>query len=102
MFCACTETTSEVRARRVQEDLKERFMQVFELSQGGIAMLTGKDHVFEYANEEYYSMIGVGREIIGKTVADAVPEVIRQGFIGILTVFSRPVIRSSQRTCRSS
>ncbi|WP_337269704.1 PAS domain-containing sensor histidine kinase [Oryzifoliimicrobium ureilyticus] len=84
MFCACTETTSEVRARRAQDDLKERFMQVFELSQGGIAMLTGKDHVFEYANEEYYAMIGVGREIIGKTVAEAVPEVIRQGFIGIL------------------
>jgi two-component sensor histidine kinase/PAS domain-containing protein len=89
MFCACTETTLQVQARDAQESLKERFMQVFELNQGGIAMLAGKDHVFEYANEEYYGMIGVGREIIGRTVAEAVPEVIRQGFIGILDgVFS--------------
>ncbi len=84
MFCACTETTAEVRARKQQESLKERFTQVFELNPGGIAMLSGKDHVFEYANEEYYSMIGVGRDILGKTVAEAVSEVVRQGFIDIL------------------
>lgn len=59
-------------------------MQVFELSPGGIAMLAGPDHRFEYANEEYYSMIGASRDIIGKTVAEAVSEVVRQGFIGIL------------------
>ena len=29
-----------------------RFVQVFELNPGGIVMLAGKDHVFEYANEQ--------------------------------------------------
>jgi hypothetical protein len=52
MFCAWTETTAQVRARRDQESLKSRFVQVFELNPGGIVMLRGKDHVFEYANEQ--------------------------------------------------
>ena len=84
MFCACTEQTSTVAARNAERTLRERFEQVFELSPGGIAMLTGPNHVFEYANEVYYSMIGSGRDIIGKTVAEAVSEVVRQGYIDIL------------------
>ncbi len=84
MFCACNEITNQVAISRQERTQRERFMQVFELSPGGIAMLVGPDHVFDYANEEYYSMIGVGREIIGKTVAEAVSEVVRQGFIGLL------------------
>jgi two-component sensor histidine kinase/PAS domain-containing protein len=83
MFCACSEITAEVFMRREQQTMRERFMQVFELSQGGIAMLSGENHVFDYANEQYYAMIG-DRDIIGKTVADAVSEVVRQGYIDIL------------------
>lgn len=84
MFCACSEITAEVKMRRAEKTQRERFKQVFELNPGGIAMLVGPDHIFDYANEEYYSMIGVGRDIIGKTVAEAVTEVVRQGFIDIL------------------
>jgi len=84
MFCACSEITGQVKMRRAEQTQRERFKQVFELNPGGIAMLVGPDHVFEYANEEYYSMIGAGREIIGKTVAEAVSEVVRQGYIEIL------------------
>jgi two-component sensor histidine kinase/PAS domain-containing protein len=88
MFCACTEITTEVMLRRAERTQRERLEQVFELNPGGIAMLVGPEHVFEYANEEYYSIIGVGRDIIGKRVKDAVAEVVRQGFIDILdTVF---------------
>ncbi len=84
MFCACTEITARVALSREERTQRERFRQVFELSQGGIAMLVGPDHVFDYANEAYRSMIGAGREIIGKTVAEAVHEVVRQGYITIL------------------
>ncbi|PYE36932.1 PAS domain S-box-containing protein [Rhizobium sp. PP-F2F-G38] len=84
MFCACTEITAQVMVRRAERTQRERFRQVFELSPGGIAMLVGPNHVFDYANEDYYTMIGVGRDIIGKTVAEAVTEVVRQGFIDIL------------------
>jgi PAS domain S-box-containing protein len=84
MFCACNEITAQVAMARKERTQRERFMQVFELNPGGIAMLVGPDHTFDYANEQYYTMIGVGREIIGKTVAEAVSEVVRQGFINIL------------------
>ncbi|MGJ7041196.1 PAS domain S-box-containing protein, partial [Shinella sp. BE166] len=84
MFCACTEITAQVATRKAERTQRERFKQVFELSQGGIAMLVGPNHTFEYANEAYYTIIGAGREIIGKTVADAVTEVVRQGYIDIL------------------
>lgn len=83
MFCACSEITAEVLMRREQQTIRERFMQVFELNQGGIAMLSGENHVFDYANEQYYAMIGE-RDIIGKPVAEAVSEVVRQGFISVL------------------
>jgi two-component sensor histidine kinase len=89
MFCACTEITAQVAMRKAERTQRDRLLQVFELSPGGIAMLVGPSHVFEYANEEYYSMIGAGRDIIGKRVSDAVSEVVRQGFIEILNkVFS--------------
>ena len=84
MFCACTEITGKVAIAKAERTQRERFQQVFELNPGGIAMLSGPDHIFDYANEEYYAMIGVGREILGKTVAEAVSEVVRQGFIAIL------------------
>lgn len=84
MFCACTEITAQVAMRKAEQTQRERMLQVFELSPGGIAMLVGPNHEFEYANHEYYSMIGVGRDIIGKSVREAVSEVVRQGFIDIL------------------
>lgn len=84
MFCACTEQTAAVATSKAERTLRERFERVFELSPGGIALLAGPDHVFQYANEAYYSMIGIGREIIGKPVAEAVSEVVRQGYIDIL------------------
>lgn len=84
MFCACAEITVQVATREAERTQRERFKQVFELNQGGIAMLVGPSHIFEYANEAYYTIIGAGRDILGKTVAEAVSEVVRQGFISIL------------------
>lgn len=81
MFCSCSEITAEVLARRAVLTQHERFQQVFELSPGGIAMLVGPDHVFDYANEAYFKIVGLGRDIISKPVADAISEVVRQGFI---------------------
>lgn len=84
MFCACAEITSEVISRREQKTQHERFRQVFELSPGGIATLAGPNHVFEFANEDYHAIVGPGRDIIGKPVAEALSEVVGQGFVDIL------------------
>nr|WP_303652856.1 PAS domain-containing protein [Paludisphaera mucosa] len=48
-----------------------------------ICTLRGPDHVFELANRLYYEMVG-DRELIGKTVREAFPEVEGQGFFELL------------------
>ncbi|MBL0935285.1 MAG: PAS domain-containing protein [Rhizobiaceae bacterium] len=59
------------------------FRRMFEQAPGFIAVLTGEEHVFTFANEAYTRLIG-GRQVIGKPVSDALPEVTGQGFIEML------------------
>ncbi|HYD94399.1 MAG TPA: EAL domain-containing protein [Noviherbaspirillum sp.] len=61
----------------------ERLHELFEKAPSPIAVLTGKEHVFELANEAYFQLIG-RRDIIGKPLLDAVPEVAGQGFDTLL------------------
>ncbi len=48
-----------------------------------ICILRGPEFIFELANENYYQLIGK-REIIGKTVREAIPEAEEQGFLELL------------------
>ncbi len=48
-----------------------------------IATLIGKDHVFELANEAYAALTG-RRELLGKPLLDALPEIRGQGFVELL------------------
>ena len=48
-----------------------------------VAVLTGPDHVFEFANEAYLRLVG-RRDVVGKTLASALPEIREQGFIQLL------------------
>ena len=56
---------------------------MFEQAPGFMAMATGPDHRFIMTNEAYRNLIS-GRDVIGKTVAEALPEVVEQGFIKLL------------------
>jgi diguanylate cyclase (GGDEF)-like protein len=70
---------------------KDRLRQLFQQAPGFICVLQGPDHVFELANDAYYQLVG-HREIIGHRLADVLPEVIAQGFLGKLdAVFSTGV-----------
>ncbi len=77
------------RARAVQEENerlvsdRERLRVLFAQAPGFIAVLDGPDHVFQMANDSYIRLVG-GRAVVGKAVCDALPEVVEQGFIGIL------------------
>jgi two-component sensor histidine kinase len=83
MFCACVETTRSVQLTRQREAERDHMLQVFEKAVGAIAMVSGPTHVFTYANEDYLALVG-HRDVVGKTVAEALPEVGRQGFIELL------------------
>ncbi|MES3000518.1 MAG: ATP-binding protein [Pseudomonadota bacterium] len=72
------ETTEKVRAMRHIRDERERMAQMFAQAPGFMAMLRGPDHVFELANASYIRL--VGRPVIGKPVAEAIPEAVSQGY----------------------
>jgi PAS domain S-box-containing protein len=59
---------------------KRKLAAVFERAPAFMAILRGKNHVFEMANTAYYQLVG-HRDIIGKAVIEAIPEVKEQGYI---------------------
>ena len=56
---------------------------MFDQAPGFMAMLTGPDHVISHANHAYLDLVG-HREVIGRTVSDALPEAAEQGFVDLL------------------
>jgi two-component sensor histidine kinase/PAS domain-containing protein len=83
MFCPCTETTPMVALRDAQRVERSGFLQIFEVALGAVALLSGPDHIFRFANADYLRLVG-NRDVIGKSVRVALPEVVAQGFIDIL------------------
>jgi PAS domain S-box-containing protein len=59
------------------------FRRLFSQAPGFIAVLSGPDHVFTFANEAYRRLIG-GRNVVGMSVRDALPEIDGQGFLELL------------------
>ena len=76
------ETTGKVRAERHLSGERERLHQMFDEAPGFIALLEGPEHRFAMANQAYIEL--VGRDVVGKTIAEALPEVRDQGFIDLL------------------
>ena len=70
-------------ARAAAEQAEGRLRAVFKQAPAFLAVLRGPNHVFEFANEAYLHLIG-NRDIIGKPVVDALPEVAEQGFVRLL------------------
>ncbi|KTQ98593.1 histidine kinase, partial [Aureimonas ureilytica] len=83
MFCACTETTGEVIARRQVLAERARFRQMFQQAPSFMAMLQGPEHRFEWVNPAYQALIG-NRDLIGRPVADALPDAMEQGYGDLL------------------
>jgi PAS domain S-box-containing protein len=77
------ETTDRVLARRSSATERDRLAQMFQQAPSFMALLEGKDHVFRLANPGYDRLTG-GREVLGKSVAEALPEVVDQGFVKLL------------------
>ena len=64
---------------RILNNEREHLRSLFNQAPGFVAVLMGPKHVFELVNEAYYQLVG-HRELIGKTVWEALPEVAGQGF----------------------
>jgi PAS domain S-box-containing protein len=83
VICYVVETTEKVHAARWLADERERLRQMFEQAPGFIAVLQGTEHVFELANPAYMQLIG-HREVLGKPIREALPEVAEQGYFELL------------------
>jgi PAS domain S-box-containing protein len=83
MFCACVETTDTVLAERRRIDEAERLRLLFDHAPGFMAVLRGPGHVFELMNASYLQLVG-HRDLVGRPVREALPEVRGQGFFELL------------------
>ncbi|MES2351207.1 MAG: ATP-binding protein [Pseudomonadota bacterium] len=73
---------------RILSDERSHLRSLFNQAPGFIAVLTGERHVFEMVNEAYYQLVG-HRELVGKPVWDALPEVRGQGYEQLLDQVKR-------------
>ncbi|WP_257456894.1 PAS domain S-box protein [Archangium lipolyticum] len=77
------------RARKLQEanqllDSERRhLLNLFAQAPSFMCFLRGREHVFELANPAYGQLVGQ-RELVGKPVRQALPEVVGQGFVELL------------------
>ena len=78
VIAVVVETTAKVRAEHHSNGERERLHQMFDMAPGFTALIEGPELRFEMANQAYLDL--VGRDVIGKTVVEALPEVANQGF----------------------
>lgn len=68
---------------RILNDERSYLSRLFDQAPGFIAILSGKNHVFQMVNQAYYDVVG-RREVIGKPVWEALPDLAGQGFEAML------------------
>ncbi|MDQ3016634.1 MAG: PAS domain-containing protein [Bacteroidota bacterium] len=65
------------------ETAEDKFQSLIMKAPALLCILQGKQHVFEFANLRYRELVG-NRDIIGKPIRDALPELEGQGFFELL------------------
>jgi PAS domain S-box-containing protein len=97
LLCVTNEVTEQVLAERERDRLaeereklartvdgeKSNLASIIAQAPAFICAFRGPDHVFEVSNERYYELIG-RRDIIGKPVREALPEIAGQGYFEFL------------------
>lgn len=83
VLAVLVETTDQVMASRRADAERERLERMFEQAPGIMALYQGPEHVFVLANPAYYQLVGK-RDLIGRTVRDALPELGEQGIHAML------------------
>ena len=71
------------KANRLLDAERLHLRRLFMQAPGFIAILSGPQHVFELINGAYSQLIG-HRDVIGKSIQEALPEIAGQGFFELL------------------
>jgi PAS domain S-box-containing protein len=77
------EVTDKILAQRRLDAERKQFGQMFDQSPSFMSMKYGPDHRAEMANPAYYRLMGP-RDIVGRPVSEALPEIAGQGFKELL------------------
>jgi PAS domain S-box-containing protein len=73
-----------VRSEARLRESERRLSQLFAVMPSFTAVVHGPKHVFEMANEPYYTLVGRGPEILGLPILQALPELEGQPFPALL------------------
>lgn len=71
------------QANRELETERNRLLEMFMQAPGFVAVLSGPDHVFQMYNPAYSQLTG-HRDLHGKPVREALPEIVGQAYIELL------------------
>ncbi|MCY7422354.1 MAG: PAS domain S-box protein [Chitinophagaceae bacterium] len=74
---------AQQKAIKLAEASESRIEDFFKEMPAGLCLLKGPEHIFEFANNAYFELVGTP-DIIGKPVSQVFPEVESQGFITLL------------------
>jgi PAS domain S-box-containing protein len=75
--------TEQKRAEEAVRESEMGLRALFRQAPGFMCVLSGRTHVFEFANDSYRRLVGE-RPLLGKTMAEAFPELRGQGFFELL------------------
>ena len=76
--------TQRKKAEIKLEESEQRFHELFYSSTSLLAILSGPDHVVEIANDAIKDVWGKGYDVLGKPIAEVLPEIVDQGIIELL------------------
>ncbi|WP_158623981.1 PAS domain-containing protein, partial [Corallococcus llansteffanensis] len=66
------------------EAAHNRLLSLFDHAPAFLALLSGPEHVYEVVNMPYQRHVGVTRKLVDLPVAQALPELVPQGFVALL------------------
>ncbi|KQP17804.1 ATP-binding protein [Pseudorhodoferax sp. Leaf267] len=77
------ETTAKVHAERALVQERESLRRLFQQAPSFMAMLEGPEHRIVMANPNYLRLVD-HRPVLGRTVAEALPDAVAQGYLALL------------------
>lgn len=82
-FTSLSAETRLIERTREAEAASMDFRRLFQQAPAFFAILSGPRHVFTFTSDSYQRLIG-GRAVMGLPLAEALPEVVEQGFVDLL------------------
>ena len=80
---SCVDVTDFKRVESARESERERLRRVLSQLPAAVAVYEGPEHVFVAMSERYHRVVG-RREVMGRPLAEAIPELVGQGFVRLL------------------